>query len=196
MKREGVSEKAALLEEIAEEVRQCQACPLHRGRNRVVPGEGSPEAKIMFIGEGPGAEEDAQGRPFVGPAGRYLNALLLRAGLRREEVFITNLVKCRPPGNREPTAEEVAACRIYLDGQIAALSPRVICLLGRPATAALLHPAATMSKIHGQVIERDGIYYIPLYHPAAALHSQRLGPVLNEDFDRLKSFFARIVADG
>jgi uracil-DNA glycosylase family 4 len=179
------STKAAILEEIAAEIHHCALCNLHKGRKKAVPGEGRPDAQVMFIGEAPGREEDEQGRPFVGPAGRYLNALLQRAGLAREQVFIANLVKCRPPGNREPTPNEAAACRPYLDGQIACICPRVICLLGRPATAAFLDPSATMTRVHGQVFERDGIAYIPMYHPAAALHNQRIGPVLIEDFERL-----------
>jgi len=190
-----VAEKQSLLDEIAAEIRSCTLCPLHKTRTNAVPGEGPADAKIMFIGEAPGREEDIQGRPFVGPAGRYLNQLLALAGLSREQVFITNIVKCRPPGNREPRSEEAAACRPYLDGQIATICPRVICLLGRPATMALLDPSATMSRIHGQTFERDGIVYIPLYHPAAALHNQRLGPVLNDDFKRLASFFERVLED-
>jgi len=189
-----VAEKQSLLDEIAAEIRSCTLCPLHKTRTNAVPGEGPADAKIMFIGEAPGREEDIQGRPFVGPAGRYLNQLLALAGLSREQVFITNIVKCRPPGNREPRSEEATACRPYLDGQIATICPRVICLLGRPATAALLDPSATMSRVHGQTFDRDGIIYIPLYHPAAALHNQRLGPVLNDDFKRLRSFFQRIIS--
>ncbi len=176
-----------LLEEIAQEIRRCRKCDLWRSRTNAVPGEGPADAAIMFIGEGPGAAEDKQGRPFVGPAGQLLNSLLLQAGLRRPEVFITNIVKCRPPQNREPRPDEVRACREYLDGQIAAINPRIICLLGRPATQTLLDPTASISKIHGQPVERDGILYVPLYHPAAALHRESLQPVLVEDMARLKS---------
>ncbi len=183
-----------LLEEIAGEVRKCALCPLARGRRNAVPGEGSPRARVMFVGEGPGEQEDLQGRPFVGPAGGYLDRLLKRAGLAREQVFITNIVKCRPPGNREPTPDEVAACRAYLDGQIAALEPRIICPLGRPATQTLLGITDPMQKIHGKTFERDGICYIPLYHPAAALHNQKIGPVLVADMERLRKLFA--AADG
>lgn len=193
--RRSASDRSAVLEEIAAEIRQCRACPLHEGRSNAVPGEGPADAKVMFIGEAPGREEDAQGRPFVGPAGRYLNGLLQRAGLEREQVFITNIVKCRPPANREPTAEEADTCRPFLDGQIACICPKVICLLGRPATLALLDPGATMSRVHGQTFERDGILYIPLYHPAAALHNQRLAPVLIEDFERLGRVLGELLAE-
>jgi len=195
MSERSVSERAAVLEEIASEVRQCKLCGLHKERTNAVPGEGPADALVMFIGEAPGREEDAQGRPFVGPAGRYLNGLLDRAGLEREQVFITNIVKCRPPANREPTASEVEACRPYLDGQIACICPKVICLLGRPATTSLLDPSATMSEVHGQTFERDGIIYIPLYHPAAALHNQRLAPVLIEDFVRLGEVLKKLLKD-
>jgi len=194
MSREAeLASRAAVLEEIAEEIRHCTLCGLHKSRRRPVPGEGPPDAKIMFIGEGPGAREDEQGRPFVGPAGAYLNRLLERIGLSRQQVFIANLVKCRPPGNREPTAEEAQACRPYLDGQIACLRPRVICLLGRPATTALLNPSATMSKVHGQTFEKDGMIFVPMYHPAAALHNPRLAPVLIEDFERLGPLLREVV---
>ena len=130
--------------------------------------------------------EDRQGRPFVGPAGKLLNELLLTAGLRRPNVFITNIVKCRPPENRDPRPDEVRTCRPYLDGQIAALNPQVICLLGRPATQALLDPQAAISKVHAEGFEREGMLYVPVYHPAAALHNDRLHPTLVEDFTRLK----------
>jgi len=180
-----------LLEEIAAEVRRCQKCALWRSRTHAVPGEGPANAAIVFIGEGPGVAEDKQGRPFVGPAGRLLDTLLLQAGLRRPDVFITNIVKCRPPENREPHPDEVAACREYLDGQIAAINPEVICLLGRPATQTLLDPKASISKIHGQPVERDGILYVPLYHPAAALHRDSLQPTLVEDMAKLKGLLKR-----
>ncbi len=175
-----------MLEEIAEQIRVCTKCVLAQSRTNAVPGEGSAEAQIMFIGEAPGKAEDSQGRPFVGPAGRLLNELLLEAGLRRPDIFITNIVKCRPPQNRDPQPDEVRACRPYLDGQIAALNPQVICLLGRPATQTLLDPKAAISKVHAQGFEREGILYVPLYHPAAALHNDRLRPTLIEDFTQLR----------
>lgn len=153
-----------------------------------MPGEGPANADIMLIGEGPGQREDEQGRPFVGAAGSLLNQLLLQAGLRRPEVFITNLVKCRPPNNREPTPEEIEACRNYLDRQIAAIRPKVICTLGRPAAQALIDPTLSISRAHGVARQIGGITYVPLYHPAAALHQQQLRPILVEDMRRLGPF--------
>ena len=178
----------SLLEEIAEQIRGCERCDLCRSRTNAVPGEGPEGADIMFIGEGPGQREDQQGRPFVGPAGQLLNQLLLKAGLRRPEVFITNIIKCRPPGNRDPMPDEVEACGEYLVGQIAAINPKVICVLGRPALHALVDPTLSISREHGVPRVIDGITYVPLYHPAAALHRQDLGPVLVDDMRRLAPF--------
>jgi uracil-DNA glycosylase family 4 len=180
----------SLLEEIADQVRTCEECDLCRSRTNAVPGEGPEDAGIMFIGEGPGKAEDEQGRPFVGPAGQLLNQLLLKAGLRRPEVFITNIIKCRPPGNRDPLPEEVGACREYLVGQIAAINPKVICVLGRPALHALIDPTLSIMREHGVARIIDGITYVPLLHPAAALHRQDLRPVLVEDMRRLAPFLS------
>lgn len=181
-----------LLEEIAAQVRECVRCGLSCARTQAVPGEGPAHAEIMLVGEGPGEAEDRQGRPFVGPAGQLLNSLLLEAGLRRPDVFIANIVKCRPPGNREPLPQEVVACHEYLDGQIAIIQPQVVCLLGAVATKARLDPTASISRLHGRAIERDGMVYVPLYHPAAALHRAALRPVLVEDMVRLKGMLKRI----
>jgi DNA polymerase len=181
-----LSERQALLEEIAAQVRVCPRCRLCETRTLAVPGEGPPGARVMFIGEGPGAAEDCQGRPFVGPAGQLLNQLLLKSGLRRPEVFITNVVKCRPPENREPHPDEIAACREYLDGQIATLQPRIICLLGRPATQTLLDPTLSMTRAHGRLFERDGLAFMPVYHPAAALHNPSMKAPLEHDFESLR----------
>lgn len=141
----------------------------------------------MLIGEGPGFQEDQQGRPFVGPAGELLNRLLGLAGLRREQVFITNIVKCRPPNNREPLPEEVAQCRDFLNGQIALVNPKVICTLGRPAMHTLVDATASITREHGKPRRVDGILCVPLYHPAAALHRQDLGPQLEADMLKLKT---------
>ena len=175
-----------LLDEIAAEVRQCQNCALCQGRTQAVPGVGPANAQIMLVGEAPGAQEDRQGEPFVGPAGQLLTALLAEAGLSRDDVFITNIVKCRPPGNRDPAPDEIGACRDYLDGQIAVINPRVVCTLGRPALQTLVDPQATIGREHGQPREADGVLFVPLYHPAAALHRDSLRPALLEDMRRLK----------
>ena len=175
------------LSEVHAQILACQKCELWKGRTRAVPGEGNPNAHVMFVGEGPGQAEDAQGRPFVGPAGRFLNELLLLAGLRRPEVFITNIVKCRPPGNRAPFEEEVAACRDHLIAQIALINPRVICTLGSPALRALVDPTLSISKVHCTTIRKHGLLFVPLYHPAAALHNENLKTVLRNDMVKLRT---------
>lgn len=185
-----MDEVAAMLDELAREIAQCARCALATTRTLTVPGEGPLNPRVMFIGEGPGEQEDRSGRPFVGAAGQLLTRLLREADLERGDVYITNLVKCRPPGNRVPAPEEMAACRPYLDAQIALLNPRFICLLGRPATQALLEPTATISRVHGVPRERDGIVYIPLYHPAAALHQASLADTLVADMRRLGQLLA------
>ena len=185
-----MADRVAMLAELGQEIATCQRCALGATRTQAVPGEGPVNARIMFIGEGPGEQEDRSGRPFVGAAGQFLNRLLAQAGLRREDIYITNIVKCRPPRNRDPLPGEAAACRPYLDAQIALLMPRVICLLGKPATHTLLSPGASMGKVHGVPQEVEGIIYVPLYHPAAALHQPSLEAVLVQDMQRLKNFLA------
>ena len=150
-----------MLTEIAQEVMTCQRCALAATRTLAVPGEGPITAPIMFIGEGPGEQEDRSGRPFVGAAGQLLNQLLERAGLSRPEIFITNIVKCRPPRNRDPLPGEVEACRPYLTAQIALINPVVICLLGKPATHTLLSPDMSMGRVHGVPHVVGGITYVP-----------------------------------
>jgi DNA polymerase len=172
------------LEAVAAEVRVCPKCELSRSRTKAVPGEGNPDSRIMFIGEGPGWHEDQQGRPFVGNAGKFLNELLTIAGLKREDVFITNIVKCRPPGNRDPLPDEIAACAPYLDRQIAAINPDVIVTLGRFSMARWF-PGERISKIHGQPKQVDGRMIVPMYHPAAALHQAALRGSIEEDFSKL-----------
>src|SRR5690606_32505436 len=157
------------LEQIAAEVAVCTRCPLHRGRTKAVPGEGSPNADIMFIGEGPGYHEDRQGRPFVGASGSFLTEMLEGIGLRREDVFMANVVRCRPPGNRDPEPHEIQACSVYLDRQIALIDPKVIVTLGRFSMAKWF-PTARISRIHGQARKVNGRLIVPFFHPAAALH--------------------------
>ncbi|HCU35097.1 MAG TPA: uracil-DNA glycosylase [Armatimonadetes bacterium] len=177
--------KEQLLSEIAAEVRACTRCPLHATRNRAVPGSGDPDARVMLIGEAPGYYEDQQGLPFVGAAGQLLDRLLARAGLVREEVFIANILKCRPPKNRDPGDTERAACAEYLDAQIGIIQPCIICLLGRVPLQALIDPDASVTRIHGSRIRKHGMLWIPLFHPAAALHQPHHMPALETDFDRL-----------
>lgn len=185
-----VQQKEALLNEIADEIRVCTRCELHRTRTNAVPGEGPANARIMLIGEAPGWNEDQQGRPFVGAAGKFLEELLGAAGLKRSEVFITNVVKCRPPGNRDPLPDEIAACAPYLQRQIDALDPDVIVTLGRFSMAKWF-PGERISRIHGQPKREGKRLIVPMYHPAAALHQQALKATILEDFAKLP----RILAD-
>jgi len=178
--------KQQILDEIAAQVRGCKRCPLHRSRTKPVPGEGDPDADVMFIGEAPGYYEDQQGRPFVGNAGQLLDRLLGIAGLRRTDVFIGNILKCRPPKNRDPGPDERAACAEYLDAQIATIQPLVICLLGRVPLQTLLDPGGSITRLHGKPQERDGILWVPLFHPAAALHRADYMPHLEQDMANLK----------
>jgi uracil-DNA glycosylase family 4 len=173
------------LELIADEVRSCTRCRLYQTAKKGVPGEGNPHADVLLVGEGPGSSEDAQGRPFVGPAGRLLDELLARAGLRREDVFITNVVKHRPPGNRDPQPDEKEACGDYLERQIAAIQPKLIVTLGRHSMATFFGPTVRISQIHGTTRPwRDMLAYA-CFHPAAALHQPRFRELLEQDFDGL-----------
>jgi uracil-DNA glycosylase family 4 len=172
------------LETLAAEVAECTRCLLHRGRTRSVPGEGPGDAAIMFIGEAPGFHEDQQGRPFVGAAGKFLEELLESIGLKREDVFITNVIKCRPPGNRDPLPEEIEACKPYLDRQIELLQPKLVVTLGRFSMARAF-PKARISRIHGQPRKVGGVIYYPMYHPAAALHQPSLRRTVEEDMRRI-----------
>lgn len=184
-----------ILREISAQVRVCQACELHYSRKNGVPGEGNPSAEIMFIGEGPGFHENEQGRPFVGPAGKFLDELLAEAGYQRDQVFIANVVKCRPPGNRDPLPEELAACSRYLDKQIETINPCVIVTLGRISMGKFL-PNGRISEIHGKSIWVHDRLVVAMYHPAAALHQPSLKPVLITDFRSLKGVIASARAAG
>ena len=174
----------ALLAAVAAEVRGCTRCPLHRGRTQAVPGEGNPRSDVLLVGEGPGAREDATGRPFVGPAGQLLAELLRSIGWEREDVFIANVVKCRPPGNRDPEPEEVAACGEYLERQEMALDPAVVVTLGRHSLQRYL-PGARISSVHGRLRRSGGRFIFPMYHPAAALHQASLRETLLADIHAL-----------
>lgn len=178
------------MNEIIQQVSNCMLCGLGSGRTKAVPGEGPVTAEVMCIGEGPGFYEDRDGRPFVGAAGKFLSELLGHAGLKREDVYITNVVKCRPPNNRDPLPEELSACRAYLVRQIEIINPRVIVTLGRFSMAYFL-PDARISGIHGQARLVQGKIIIPMYHPAAALHQPLLRPTLEKDFASLKETLRR-----
>jgi uracil-DNA glycosylase family 4 len=170
----------ALLNAVAAEVSGCTRCPLHLGRKLTVPGEGNPLSDVLMVGEGPGAREDATGRPFVGPAGQLLDELLHSIGWAREHVFIANVVKCRPPGNRDPEPAEISACAPYLDRQEAALDPAVIVTLGRHSLRRYL-PDARIGEAHGRLRRSGGRFVFPMYHPAAALHQSSLRETLFAD---------------
>ncbi len=173
-----------VLKDVAQKVSVCEKCDLHHSRKKGVPGEGPADADIVFIGEGPGFHENMQGRPFVGAAGEFLEELLGTIGMTREDVFITNVVKCRPPSNRDPAPEELDACSSYLDRQLQAIRPKVIVTLGRFSMARYI-PNAKISEIHGRPIKVRGTLVVPFYHPAAALHRPSLRPVVEEDFAKL-----------
>jgi len=175
---------AETLKEVAAEVSTCARCDLCKGRTRAVPGEGNSQAKILFIGEGPGFHEDKQGRPFVGPSGQLLQELLKSINLKREDVFITNVVKCRPPDNRDPLPAEIDACNDYLDRQIAAIQPQVIVTLGRHSMAKFFS-GEKISAIHGRPRKKDGYICIPMFHPAAALRTESYKIALHEDFKKI-----------
>jgi uracil-DNA glycosylase len=187
-------EPGMILKNIAEEVAKCTKCNLHFSRKNAVPGEGPVNADIVFIGEGPGFYENEQGRPFVGPAGKFLDELLSKIGLKREDVYITNVVKCRPPSNRDPEPQELSICTShYLERQIQAINPKLIVTLGRFSMGLFL-PGAKVSLVHGQSFWVKGRLIVPMYHPAAALHQQSLKPVVEQDFLKLPDMIKKALA--
>jgi len=184
------AERRAALEQVAAEVRVCRRCRLHEQRTNAVPGEGHPSTEVLVVGEGPGLNEDRQGRPFVGPAGAFLDELLRTIGWRRDEIFITNVVKCRPPGNRDPAPDEVAACAPFLRRQVEILEPALIVTLGRHSMARFM-PGAKIGAVHGTVQPApsgsgaDGALVFAMYHPAAALHQPALKSIVEQDMAKL-----------
>jgi uracil-DNA glycosylase len=183
-----------VLKTIAEQVAVCTKCALNSSRKKSVPGEGPANARIMFIGEGPGFYENEQGRPFVGPSGKFLDELLKAAGLKRSEVFIGNVVKCRPPNNRDPLPEELSACRPYLEQQIAVINPQAIVTLGRFSMGHFL-PDAKISAIHGRSSWVKGRLIVPMYHPAAALHQPALRDAIVSDFANLPKILSQAFSE-
>ena len=178
------------IEELYTEVRGCQRCALAKTRTLAVPGEGPLDSEVMFIGEAPGVNEDRQGRPFVGQAGAFLEELLEAAGLTRPEVYICNVLKCRPPGNRDPLPTEIEACSDYLSAQIRLIDPLLIVTLGRYSMSRFF-PNQAISRIHGKPREANGRILVPMYHPAAALHQQRLRSTIIDDFRTLPELLER-----
>lgn len=177
-------------EQLYTRVRTCTLCPLSATRTLAVPGEGPLDADVLFIGEAPGMNEDKQGRPFVGAAGKFLGELLAAAGLSRPEVYICNVLKCRPPSNRDPQPDEIEACRDYLDEQIELIDPLVIVTLGRFSMARFF-PQHRIGAVHGRWKDMDGRFFVPMYHPAAALHQASLRETILDDFRKLPATIAR-----
>lgn len=184
-------ERETALRQLEDAIRACTKCRLAQTRTQAVPGDGPYDAEIMFIGEAPGYHEDKEGKPFVGAAGRYLNDLLQRNGLDRSQVYITNVVKCRPPQNRDPLPDEIAACRPFLEQQIQLINPRVIVTLGRFALQ-FFFPNASITRVHGQPLEREGRVFFPTFHPAAALHQPKWQPLIEEDFQKLAALLSQL----
>lgn len=184
------------LKDLYKRVAICEKCSLYKGRTNSVPGEGAEDAEIVFIGEGPGKDEDLQGRPFVGAAGKFLTAMLESIGLTREDVYIANVVKCRPPNNRDPEQKEIDACWGYLEEQIRIIKPKIIVTLGRHSMNRFM-PGLKISQVHGQAKRASGIWqerqvYLPLYHPAAALYDPRQRDVHMKDFKKIPLILKKI----
>ena len=178
------------LAELYDEIAACQDCELAKHRIKVVPGEGAEDAALLFIGEAPGWHEDQQGRPFVGPAGQFLDQLLASIGLRRAEVYIANVIKCRPPQNRDPLPVEIQTCRKWLDRQIEIIQPQMIITLGRYSLARYF-PNESIGKIHGKPRKLEGVIYYPMYHPAAALHQGSLRRTIETDMLKIPQILAQ-----
>jgi uracil-DNA glycosylase len=185
------AERLKILEEY---VRTCTRCSLHATRTNAVPGAGPVDADVMVVGEAPGFNEDMQGKPFVGAAGKLLDTLLGQIGLDRESVYITNVLKCRPPQNRDPMPNEVEACSLFLQRQLEWIQPKVVLILGRHALERLLPGFGPISRVHGTFVERGEIAYVPLYHPAAALHNGSLVNELQRDFDKVREYLDQVLA--
>jgi uracil-DNA glycosylase family 4 len=192
-----LEDRRAALDAIGKEIRGCTQCPLHSARTQAVPGTGRTDADIMFIGEAPGYHEDQQGLPFVGASGKYLTELLAMIGLTRNDVFITNVVKCRPPGNRDPLTTEIDTCvPAYLNRQIEIIRPKIVATLGRFSMALFFPANARISKIHGEPKHADARIYYPLFHPAAVLRNLNLRPAMEEDFKRMLTLLKQVEQSG
>ncbi|MEX0750304.1 MAG: uracil-DNA glycosylase [Dehalococcoidia bacterium] len=192
---DAADDKRRALAKVAKSVAACRDCGLCKSRTNAVPGEGNADADIMFIGEGPGFYEDQQGRPFVGASGKFLDSLIASIGYDRRKVFITNVVKCRPPENRDPQPDEIEACGKYLQEQIDIINPKVIVTLGRHSMQRYF-PGEAISRVHGQPRRKSDQIVVPMYHPADALHQGNLRRVIEADFAKLPDFLARALNGG
>jgi len=183
--------KKSELEKIEEEAKNCKRCKLYRSRTNVVFGKGNPESKVLFVGEGPGFNEDKRGIPFCGKAGEVLDLLLSSIQMERDDVYITNVIKCRPPNNRDPEDEEIEKCSYFLTKQLEIINPEIIACLGRYSMREIfkrfsIKESSTISKIHGNIYEKNGIFIIPLYHPAVAVYNPDKYRILQKDFEKIK----------
>ena len=185
-----MTDSASELSDIAREIRSCKKCPLWKARINAVPGDGPVSAEVMIVGEAPGRTEDLHGKPFVGSAGRNLDAFLREAGIERERTFITNTVKCRPPSNRRPNKKELETCYQYLRRQVELISPRIVVLLGDVAVREFF-PESSLSTVHGKLLRRQGILYYPTYHPAAVIYNPALKQTIVDDFRGLRGELGR-----
>ncbi len=186
-------QSADTLHEIHDQIRKCTGCRLHENRNHAVPGEGDPDAAVMLIGEAPGAREDTTGRPFMGRSGEYLDERLADLGMGRHDVFITSVVKCRPPENRDPRVDECNTCqRLWLDRQIELVDPSVVVLIGRIAVRQMLGATGKLGDMHGQVRKKDGVRYFITYHPAAAMRFPGPDEKMRADFQKLRDIVDEI----
>jgi uracil-DNA glycosylase family 4 len=183
------------LQQLHARIRVCTLCGLHATRTQAVPGTGPMPSEIMIVGEAPGFNEDVQGQPFVGAAGKLLDTLLGQIGLGRQNVFITNVLKCRPPQNRDPMPNEAEACLPYLRRQFALVRPKAVLILGRHALERMLPGVGSISRVHGQIFVRSGVAFMPCYHPAAALHNGSLLADLQRDFDRVREYLDRLLIE-
>jgi uracil-DNA glycosylase family 4 len=186
------------LEQVAAEASTCTRCRLHQGRTQVVFGQGSPTADLMFVGEGPGFHEDRQGQPFVGPSGQLLNRLLGEIGLRREDVYVTNLVRCRPPGNRDPQPDEIEACSGWMDATLRLVDPKVVVTLGNFASKTLIGTTTGITRLRGRTYEFEGRVLLPTFHPSAALRADTSGRTENRTLNSMREDFqalARLLAE-
>lgn len=188
------SNQRKAIKRLEAQIISCQKCGLCQGRTNAVPGEGSLTADIMFVGEGPGKQEDLEGRPFCGASGKFLDQLLAGIGLAREEVYITNIVKCRPPNNRDPFEDEKTACAPYLEAQIRLIKPLVIATLGRHAMNHFL-PNLQISQVHGKPFRKNGQVYVPLYHPAVALYKGSMRGELESDFAAVRKTINKLAKE-